>query len=161
MTELEGAILALLGTDGPMTAYAVRKVFLDSPSSFWSGSAGAIYPALKRMEKAGLVQSEDATRGHRAASALSLTPEGRAAAHAWSSDAATAIGAGYDPFRIRVGSWKALPPDGRAALKRQLVTRIEARLAEMADPAYRPDDRDRIALETALQRARLDWLRTL
>ena len=46
MTELEGAILGVIRLDPSCTAYRVRQVFLASRSDEWSGSAGAVYPAI-------------------------------------------------------------------------------------------------------------------
>src|SRR3569832_2452332 len=53
LTELEGAILGVLRRGGAMSAYAMRQVFLVSQSDEWSGSAGAVYPAIARRRGAG------------------------------------------------------------------------------------------------------------
>jgi DNA-binding PadR family transcriptional regulator len=37
------------------TAYAVRQVFHASASADWSGSAGAVYPAIERLKTAKLL----------------------------------------------------------------------------------------------------------
>src|SRR5262245_13459166 len=46
LTELEGTALGVIWAGQPCTPYRVRRVFLDSPSPSWSGSAGAIYPLI-------------------------------------------------------------------------------------------------------------------
>lgn len=144
-----------------MTSYGVRRAFLDSPSAFWSGSAGAIYPALKRMEAAGFVESRDATRGKRAAREVSLTRKGREAVADWSADLGLAVGAGYDPFRIRAPLWAVLPPGERAALIEEARATVKRRIAEI--DALDPDHPDAVrhALERALQISRLEWLKSL
>ena len=159
MTELEGAILALLHLQGPMTSYGVRRAFLDSPSSFWSASAGAIYPALSRMEDAGWVVSEDATRGKRPAKTLRLTETGEATMFDWVTDISTAIGPGFDPFRLRAPLWMRLEPAARAELKAELETGVIRRI-EMIDAIEtgHPDSL-RHALERVQQEARLNWVR--
>ena len=50
-SELEGAVLGVIWQEGPCTAYTIRKQFVASPSPQWSGSAGAIYPLVRRLEK--------------------------------------------------------------------------------------------------------------
>ena len=49
VTELEGAILSEIQHRGNHTAFQVRRAFQTSPSIEWSGSAGAIYPAIKHL----------------------------------------------------------------------------------------------------------------
>ncbi|MEN0651690.1 MULTISPECIES: PadR family transcriptional regulator [Hyphobacterium] len=159
MTELEGAILTLLDMEGPMTAYGVRRAFLDSPSSFWSASAGAIYPALNRMEEAGWVASKDATRGKRPAKALQLTASGKAEISRWAIDTATAIGPGFDPFRLRAPLWMRLEVAERAELKAALESRVLKRIEVIDALDPRHPDALRHALERVQQTTRLEWIR--
>ncbi len=49
------ALLGLLH-HAPLSGYGVRKMFAGSPMGTYSDSPGAIYPALQRLEKAGLVR---------------------------------------------------------------------------------------------------------
>ena len=51
---------ALLGlvSQQPLSGYDVKKIFATTPMAGFSDSPGAIYPALQRLEKAGLVRSE-------------------------------------------------------------------------------------------------------
>jgi hypothetical protein len=46
LSELEAAVLGLVWSDGPCTAYAVRRTVQNSLSTQWSGSAGAVYPVV-------------------------------------------------------------------------------------------------------------------
>ena len=57
ITTLGCAILGLLHVE-PRTGYALRKVFETTPMGHYSSSPGAIYPALKRLEKRGLASSQ-------------------------------------------------------------------------------------------------------
>lgn len=57
ITTLGYAILGLLHME-PRTGYALRKVFETTPMGHYSSSPGAIYPALKRLEKRGLASSQ-------------------------------------------------------------------------------------------------------
>jgi DNA-binding PadR family transcriptional regulator len=49
------AVLGLLQHE-PLSGYGVRKIFSSSPMGTYSDSPGAIYPALQRLEKAGLIR---------------------------------------------------------------------------------------------------------
>jgi DNA-binding PadR family transcriptional regulator len=53
LTDLEGAVLADVATRGTATSYAVAQTFSQSPSEYWSGSAGAVYPLVKRLTATG------------------------------------------------------------------------------------------------------------
>jgi DNA-binding PadR family transcriptional regulator len=159
MTELEGAILTLLYMEGAMTSYGVRRAFLDSPSSFWSASAGAIYPALKRMEIAGLLISTDASRGRRPAKSLSLSEAGKTSMFEWVTNVSTAIGPGFDPFRLRAPVWMQLEPEDRRRLKAELEAGVVERIRaiDALDPGH--PDALRHALERVQQETRLEWIR--
>ena len=65
LTELEGAALGVVVRDGPCTSYVVKEMFRGSPSEFWSGSAGSIYPLMRRLEERGLVASKRGSTGRR------------------------------------------------------------------------------------------------
>src|SRR6185436_18926108 len=72
-TDLEQTVLGIVWRDGPCTPYHVRSVLLRSPSSHWSGSAGAIYPLVKRLEARGLARSRAVRTGRRAGREVELT----------------------------------------------------------------------------------------
>ncbi len=101
LTELEGAVLGNLAQEGPGTAYRVRMCFADSPSAVWSGSAGAIYPLLQRLEKRGLLRSTAVRQGQRAGREYTLSAAGRVALRTWLTDTAAAADLGFDPLRTR------------------------------------------------------------
>lgn len=116
-SELEGAVLGILANEGPCTAYAVRSRFLASPSPQWSGSAGAIYPLMQRLERQRLVASQ-AQRGTRRKGRLySLTARGRRLLGVWLAPPLPAwvVGVPPDPLRTRVGFFAALAPGERRA----------------------------------------------
>lgn len=161
LTELEGAILAEIERLAPCTAYGVRRGFQTSRSTAWSGSTGAVYPAIRKLKAAGLV-SASPTGDRRGGETLGLTPAGRAAVEAWLSDTDRAVELGLDPFRTRMGFWSA----GRAgwpAMAARLETALQARLTELENLGGKIDDtadQGWLSLEIALQRLRLDWLRS-
>jgi DNA-binding PadR family transcriptional regulator len=59
---LEHALLGLLQQQ-PRSGYDLRKVFATSPMGTFSDSPGAIYPALHRLERRGLIRGQIQDRG--------------------------------------------------------------------------------------------------
>jgi len=159
LTELEGAILGVLRRDPSCTAYRIRQIFLASRSAEWSGSAGAVYPALKRMRTDGLIaerpeQDERGTRTYR------LTAAGTRAHDQWLCDVDRAIGPGIDPFRTRAALWSILSPAKRRALMNGLKGAIENSREELSQelPSLDEGDANMTRLHLALQKLRLNWI---
>ncbi len=124
LTELEGAALAIVAREGPMTPYAVKEAFRNSPSEFWSGSAGAVYPLISRLEKRKLISAKADKADGRARREFSITAAGRAAMKDWLVDAERAAGLGFDPLRTRLFFSDLLTPAERKSF-------IAAALAQM------------------------------
>jgi DNA-binding PadR family transcriptional regulator len=59
-SQTELAVLGALSVE-PMTGYRLRAAITDTLGHFWHESFGQIYPTLKALEAAGLVQREEAT----------------------------------------------------------------------------------------------------
>lgn len=78
------AILGCLSRK-PMTAYEIKTALeRGSTRHFWRESFGQLYPALKRMEDAELVQGEDdPTEGGRPRRVYQITDDGMAAFVEW------------------------------------------------------------------------------
>jgi DNA-binding PadR family transcriptional regulator len=83
LSALEGALLGLLRQE-PRCGYDLRKVFAETPFVQFSDSPGAVYPALQRLERRGLLapvaRQPGSGRGRRL---LRLTPRGLATFRAW------------------------------------------------------------------------------
>ncbi|MDA1266169.1 MAG: PadR family transcriptional regulator [Planctomycetota bacterium] len=128
LTELEHVALAVIWRDGPCTPYHVRKQFLDSPTPRWSGSAGALYPLMRRIEEQGLVTSQAAGDDGRGTRHYKVTPAGRGALVRWLRPPldATAIGPIEDPIRTRLLFVGALSP----AARRKFLDGVTRQLAE-------------------------------
>ena len=135
LSELECFILGLVWKYGPCTAYSLRQKLQGSPSTQWSGSAGAIYPLVRRLERGGLLKSRSAGRGKRASQEYTITPRGEAALRHWMGPPlpADALTVSHDPLRSRARFLAALPPGQRrawidAALEslREVTARIRA-----------------------------------
>jgi DNA-binding PadR family transcriptional regulator len=80
MTPLSYALLGLVRQQ-PRSGYALRKVFETTPLGGYSSSPGSIYPALRSLEKAGLLETHE----HRAhgKGLYHLTLQGERALDVW------------------------------------------------------------------------------
>jgi PadR family transcriptional regulator AphA len=77
------ALLGLLSLQ-PMSGYDIRQLIPQSIGHFWSESYGQIYPGLKRLAAAGLVeQKTERQKGKPDRHLYSLTPEGRKQLQQW------------------------------------------------------------------------------
>ena len=82
LTPTARVILGMLKL-GARTGYEIKTVTDISTRFFWGASYGQIYPELRRLEAAGLVESEDDAKGGLRRRAYRLTPAGEAALHDW------------------------------------------------------------------------------
>lgn len=81
------ALLGLLQQE-PRSGYDLRKIFANTPLGTFSDSPGAIYPALQRLEKRGLVRSQvQETSGLRRHRLFRPTASGKRAFKAWQTKA--------------------------------------------------------------------------
>jgi DNA-binding PadR family transcriptional regulator len=77
------ALLGMLQQE-PRSGYDLRKIFANTPMGTFSDSPGAIYPALKRLQKRGFVRSRVyESSGLRRRRSFRPTSSGRAAFKAW------------------------------------------------------------------------------
>lgn len=159
LTELEGAILSEVSYRGHQTAFQVRKSFADSPSLEWKGSAGAVYSAVNRLHKAGML-STHATGDRRATKLLAVTPAGRAAMLEWACDPLRAVSAGIDPFRMRSGIWLQLSASRRKKMLAEVRKAAHNDLRALQNYARKKDTIERASVDLAarLQRMRIDWI---
>lgn len=82
-SPLEYALLGLL-LQRPCSGYDLKKIFSTTPMGRFSDSPGSIYPALKRLERTGLIRGAvDNTRPLRPRRVFRLTPKGRTALESW------------------------------------------------------------------------------
>jgi DNA-binding PadR family transcriptional regulator len=77
------ALLGLLHQK-PSSGYALRRIFATTPMGTFSDSPGAIYPALRRLERQGLLHGRvEPSAGLRRKQTFRLTPRGLAALKEW------------------------------------------------------------------------------
>jgi len=159
LTELEGAILSEIQHRGQKTAFQVRRAFAVSFSLEWKGSAGAVYPAVKRLEQRGFIQASVA-QGGRGTRTLSLTEEGNEELMSWACDPVRASSIGIDPFRLRSGIWTELTPGQQKKVFAKIRKEIEASIPVLERYVTEIDRIEslRVELGVAVQRARLEIL---
>lgn len=79
-TVLDFAILGLI-QDNSLSGYAIRKMFEETALGSYSSSPGTIYPALKRLQKGGLV--EKISQIDSAKSSFKITQQGLLILKSW------------------------------------------------------------------------------
>ena len=157
LTDLEGAALAEIAGRGVATSYAVARTFRESPSEYWSGSAGAVYPLLKRLMERGLLVADAGSRGRRAHTGYALSDAGRAALQAWLLDAKRASGLGFDPLRTRAVHMRLVSPQDLEQWLEQVRTEMQAQ----AEQVVWPDNPRLSAIHDAVLKNRADLLQRL
>jgi DNA-binding PadR family transcriptional regulator len=83
--ELSSTAYVILGMLGwrPMSGYEIKSLVDRSTRFFWAASYGQIYPELRRLEDAGLIEGKASPQGGRRRNVYRLTPAGRKELRAW------------------------------------------------------------------------------
>lgn len=91
-SRLTGFAQVLIGLIAarPMSGYDLKRFFASTPASVYQPSSGALYPALRRLERDGLLQqtpqpAEPGHSRHRQRHVYQVTEQGRAVHRAWIS----------------------------------------------------------------------------
>ena len=140
LSEIEACVLGLISADGPSTPYAIRKVFLESPSPQWSGSAGTIYPLVERLLRRRLIHSQVFLNGRRRGHRISVTASGSRALEQWLSVPVPDWVAGVtpDPLRTRIRFLGTIGSKPGRQFVRHAYRRVQAHLRTVkADCARR------------------------
>jgi DNA-binding PadR family transcriptional regulator len=168
-SELEHVVLGIVWKEGPCTPHAIRTNFVASRNTRFSGSAGAIYPLVARMERRGLLCSRADRRKRQRRRLYEVTAEGRARLRDWLAPPYTEddLGVQHDPIRLRVYFLAALPPARRRAFLDTCTESLRSRLVELRDDLQSYADRQAtysvLAIQGALAvtRAQLRWLASI
>lgn len=134
-TELESTVLGVVWLRGPCTAYVVRQEFLASASAHWSGSAGAIYPLLARLEQHGLIKSKESEWGRGSKKEFSITRRGLTSLRSWIGPPLPDWTAAptFDPVRTRLSFIGALPPEKRREFVAEARRNLERELLRIRE----------------------------
>ncbi|HEY9244070.1 MAG TPA: PadR family transcriptional regulator [Streptosporangiaceae bacterium] len=84
LTSFEHVLLGMIFAR-PASGYDLKRRFATSPMGVYQPSSGALYPALDRLERRGLLRSEArrAAAGGRLRRVYQLTPDGQEAHLGW------------------------------------------------------------------------------
>jgi DNA-binding PadR family transcriptional regulator len=82
LTPTAYVILGMLSW-GPMSGYDIKSAVDRSVRFFWAASYGQIYPELRRLSHAGLVEGEPQPQSGRRRTVFSLTTAGRRELQQW------------------------------------------------------------------------------
>lgn len=129
LTDLEGTIVSTLARRPGETAYFVRQTFINSPSSYWSGSSGSIYPAIHRLVERGLLEALPRKSGRKKSVGYQLTATGKEAHMDWVKDPARACDTGFDPFRARLANLDFMPANEKISVLKAWRSELEASFA--------------------------------
>jgi PadR family transcriptional regulator AphA len=75
-------ILGMLRNE-PRSGYEIKRVVDNSTRFFWAASYGQIYPELRKLSEAGLIEGRPEARGDRKRVEFKLTAAGREALRDW------------------------------------------------------------------------------
>jgi PadR family transcriptional regulator AphA len=83
--ELSPTAYVILGMLGwrPMSGYEIKSIVDESTRFFWAASYGQIYPELRRLAAAELIEGKESPHGGRRRNVYRLTPAGRQELRAW------------------------------------------------------------------------------
>jgi DNA-binding PadR family transcriptional regulator len=167
-TPLGGALLGLLH-DKPQSGYALRKLFLTTPIGHFSDSPGSIYPALRRLQRDGLIVGTiENARSLRPRQVFRVTPSGVTRLKAWLSTPVTRETVD-DPRGVFLLRFVFMPQVVGVAATLRFLTDLERELTASFDDLrqfYRAEARQmplpgRLGLRAGLEacEAQLRWAR--
>jgi DNA-binding PadR family transcriptional regulator len=166
-TTLEFAILGLLAIE-PRSGYDLLHVFGTTAIGNYSSSPGAIYPALRRLEKRGLVKGVvDRTQTLRPRKTFGPTADGKAALKRWlrAHIGKDDVKRRLDELLLRFAFHSLLDSSASSRFLSNLAGKIDEYLAEL-EAQYRkfpsdapPHGRMAFALGIENYRAAARWAR--
>ncbi|HEY1855461.1 MAG TPA: PadR family transcriptional regulator [Solirubrobacterales bacterium] len=85
MDSLSATAYVILGMLrwGPLSGYEIKAMVDNSTRFFWAASYGQIYPELRRLAEAGLVEGVDSPTGGRRRTVYEITADGEEELKAW------------------------------------------------------------------------------
>jgi PadR family transcriptional regulator AphA len=96
---------------GSRTGYDIKQKIEISTRFFWGASYGQIYPELKRLAAAGLVEAEHDPRGGLKRTVYTLTPDGERVLHDWLTDRGPQLFEMRDEALLKIFFADLLTPD--------------------------------------------------
>ena len=167
LSELEGGVLGIVYEHPGSTAHGVRERFRRSRSSHWSGSAGAIYPLMRKLHERGLLSAQETARGSRIRRAYTITAPGMRELKRWLGPPLSEWFAAvtFDPLRTRIPFLGALPAAKQEAFLLEAEELLVAELREVRRARNEARETEpfweKMTAEgcVAVTQARLRWIR--
>lgn len=168
LTDFEQILIGLL-TRNSQSGYELKRYFATTPASVYQPSSGALYPALRRLERGGLLTAEQVpSAGRRTQRRYRATPAGRAAHLQWLrrpvTPATISRDLGTHLMRFVMAEGILTPAEVLRLLTdladalEDFVTDIEHYRSSVSLPGRHPDLALRHGIE--VHRASLEWARS-
>lgn len=119
--ELSPTAKVILGmlSIGPESGYEIKALSDRSARFFWAASYGQIYPELRRLAEAGLIEGTEAPTGDRKRTVYRLTEAGEAALREWLGSPPEVLELRHEGM-LQVFFADAMPAAGRAGRLREM-----------------------------------------
>jgi len=152
---LDMAILGLL-KERPMHGYELKKRLSYMLGHFWTVSYGSLYPALKRLERAGDIERAYSVREKtRHRNVYRITRAGENDFIELLSDTVTDKSlADNEKFDLRMAFFQYLKPETRLSLLEKRVQYLKEQIPKFK--AYRSSNRDQDRYRTSLFRHKVE-----
>ena len=131
---LDMAILGLL-REGPMHGYELRQRLVEF--GFWRISFGSVYPALRRLDKAGFIEVRPAS-GRR--KEYLITADGKEYFQQILEDESSEV-ENTTAFRVRLAFFRYMEPDTRIGFLERRKTVLKDRIANTRSSIRKAADR--------------------
>jgi DNA-binding PadR family transcriptional regulator len=123
-----GKVILGMLSSSPRSGYEIKSFVDNSTRFFWAASYGQIYPELRKLTAAGLIEGTDAPTGERKRVVYRLTPEGERALREWLGAPPEVLEMRHEGM-LKVFFADALPPDERV---RRLLDMRDQHLEKLA-----------------------------
>lgn len=158
-------VLGMVAT-GRRNGHEISRTVGLSTRFFWPASVGGIYPELRRLEEAGLLQAEDDPRGEATRHSYALTSAGRVALREWLLNESLGHFEMRNEDLLRLFLAAELGPDEHLAILRKIRAGHEAQVEQLESVAQPVAEKDPAAHRMlvldygiALHRSAAEWCR--
>jgi DNA-binding PadR family transcriptional regulator len=131
LTDNEGALLALVLRQQPITGYQIGKFFESSPVHTFNTSKGKLYPMIHRLEERGLLTSETVAGDHRGTHRYVCTEAGREVLRNWTLAIRPEHELLHDPLRKKLQAFELLTREEQIAWIDTAKSHLQRKLGEV------------------------------
>ncbi len=169
MNTLGYAILGLINKQ-KITGYDLAKIFNDSVADFWNANQSQIYPELKKLVQAELIQYEVLVQGEVLEKKLySITEKGKEVLEKWITEDEPPLSQNKDIFKLRIYFAEHLNKEqllkkfkNRQVRCKTLLERYKIKISEYQDSENIASERlgDFLLLKNAIKQleAQISWI---